>query len=97
MNPEERDHTLTADCWCNPEIVHVDRRPKGASGEQASWDPGNHEHIEGFHKHQHPHTSDVHSNMNGLVGKGENTGNTFVSGEGIEPAIVGEPPDAKTS
>lgn len=56
------------------------------------WKPGKHDHIPGFPKHKHPHAEDAHINMNGLVGRGKNTGNTFVSGGGIEPAIVGEPP-----
>ncbi len=91
----EQEHTLTADCWCNPRIVHVDS--EGIPFEQAPWDPADHEHIEGFQDHQHPHPAETHMNFNGLVGKGENTGNAVISGAGIEPAIVGEPPESKTS
>ncbi len=65
--------------------------------EQVEWDPADHEHIQGFFPHSHPHPAETHMNFNGLVGKGENTGNTFVSGAGIDPAIVGEPPESKTS
>ena len=85
--PDDEDATMTMG---NLKLEIIPGEPTVA---QAPWDPGNHEHIEGFHEHEHPHGLTVHSNMDGLVGKGENTGNTFVHVQGAEPAIVGEPPE----
>ena len=70
-----------------------EEKPTRQGVPQVQWDRSDHEHIKGFHEHEHPHGLTVHSNMDGLVGKGENTGNTFVHVQGTEPAIVGEPPE----
>jgi len=65
-----------------------------SAGEQAPWDPQEHEHINGIADHNHPHAEGVHMNFDGLVGRGEDTGSTVLKVPGVPPAIVGENPDA---
>jgi hypothetical protein len=52
-----------------------------------SWQE-KHDHIPGFPTHPHPHDHAVHFDMDGLAGKGRDTGWTVISGEGINTALI---------